>query len=67
MWTRYVEENLMTKRSDPLHDRIMLGKFGYPQMLGYWSGYQLVKNAGLFSVKKSFTLTPEEIIKLQSD
>lgn len=65
LWTRYLEGNLMIKRSDPLHDRIMQGRFGYPPMLGYWSGYQLVKNAGLFSVKKSFSLPPEEIIKLR--
>lgn len=64
LWTRYLEGNLSTKRSDPLHDRIMFGKFGYPPMLGYWGGYQLVKNAGQFSIKKSFSLTSEEIIKL---
>lgn len=67
LWVRYIEGNIITKRSDPLHDRIMLGKFGYPPMLGYWSGYQLVKNAGRFSVKKSFSLSPEEIMRLQSD
>ncbi len=64
LWSRYVEENIMTQRNNPLHDRIMLGKFGYPRMLGYWSGYQLVKSAGLFSVKKSFSISPEEIMKL---
>jgi hypothetical protein len=36
-------------------------------MLGYWSGYQLVKNAGLFSVKKSLSISAKEIIKLQND
>lgn len=67
LWTRYIEAHLLTKRSEPLHDRIMLGKFGIPPMLGYWSGYQLVKNAGLISVKKSFAISPEEIIELQRD
>lgn len=67
LWTRFIEENILTKRSDPLHDRIMLGKFGYPPMLGYWSGYQLVKNAGPISVKQSFSISPEEIMKLWKD
>lgn len=67
LWTRYIEANVSSKRSDPIHDRIMLGKFGFPPMLGYWSGYQLVKNAGLVSVKKSFTISSEEIIKLWKD
>lgn len=67
LWSRYVEDKLLTKRSNPLHDRIMLGRHGYPHMLGYWSGYQLVKNAASFSVKKSLSISSEEIINLQND
>ena len=52
LWTRYVEDKYNDATFNPLHDRIMLGRFGYPHMLGYWSGYQLVKNAGLFLCKK---------------
>ncbi len=67
LWTRYVGDKINLKRSDPLHDRIMLGRSGYPHMLGYWSGYQLVKNTGLLSVKKSFSISSEEIMKLQKE
>ena len=61
-WERYLEGKLLTERSNPLHDRIMLGTHGYPYMLGYWMGYQLV-HAGPFLVKKSFTISSEEIVK----
>jgi uncharacterized protein YjaZ len=67
MWTRYLEGKLLTERSNPLHDHIMLGRQGYPHMLGYWSGYQLVKNAGNLSVKQSFSILSEELIKMLSD
>lgn len=63
-WARYLEGKLLTERSNQLHDRIMLGTQGYPHMLGYWMGYQLVNHAGPFSVKKSFTISSEEIVKL---
>ena len=67
LWARYVEDKISIQRSHSLHDRIMLGGYGYPQMLGYWIGYQLIKNTGLLSVKKSFAISSEEILELQKE
>lgn len=61
-WSSYLIENVNKKRSDPLHDALLLGKKGYPEMLGYCSGYRLVNRFKHFSVKKSFIIQSEEFI-----
>ncbi|MFJ7745720.1 DUF2268 domain-containing protein [Peribacillus sp. NPDC097295] len=61
-WSSYLIENVNKKRSDPLHDTLLLGKKGYPAMLGYCSGYRLVNRFKHFSVKKSFIIPSEEFI-----
>lgn len=65
-WSRYLMDNLNKKRTDPLHDALLLGKQGYPDMLGYCSGYRLVNRFKPFSVKKSFIIESEEFISEKS-
>ncbi|MEH6946078.1 DUF2268 domain-containing putative Zn-dependent protease [Bacillus sp. JJ634] len=65
LWNRYIEGKLNINRSNPLHDSIMLGKKGYPQMIGYWTGYQLVKHASPLSVRQSLVISAEDILKKQ--
>ncbi|MGE7122561.1 DUF2268 domain-containing protein [Peribacillus sp. NPDC046944] len=65
-WDSYLVENLNKKRTDPLHDALLLGKKGYPEMLGYCSGFHLVKQFKNFSVKKSFAIQSEEFITEKS-
>lgn len=65
LWIRHLEEKHKIKRTDPLHDALLLGTKGYPYMLGYCSGYYLVKNFEL-SVKKSFIIQSEEFLSKKS-
>lgn len=61
-WKSHLVGNLDKKRSDPLHDALLLGKKGYPDMLGYCSGFNLVNKFENLSVKKSFVIQSEEFI-----
>lgn len=64
LWNRYsIQDKLTIDRSNPLYDHIMLGQKGYPTMLGYWLGYQLVKNSAPLSVRQSFSTPSSEILK----
>ncbi|WP_042349505.1 DUF2268 domain-containing protein [Bacillus massiliigorillae] len=65
-WKAHFEENLTVTRKDRKHDQIMFGKGKYPAMIGYCMGYYLVDmyvQTHSFSVKKSFRLSSDEIIK----
>ncbi|MDQ0217532.1 hypothetical protein ELQ35_06665 [Peribacillus cavernae] len=62
-YDRYLKTQLQTKRTEELHDELLLGAKPFPSMLGYCTGYYLVSKAGLVPVKKSFTIFSEEILK----
>ncbi|AMM92144.1 DUF2268 domain-containing putative Zn-dependent protease [Peribacillus simplex] len=61
-WSKHLQEKHTIKRTDPLHDVLLLGMKGYPHMLGYCSGYYLVRNSEKLSVKKSFIIQSEEFL-----
>ncbi|WP_171050839.1 DUF2268 domain-containing putative Zn-dependent protease [Bacillus sp. BHET2] len=41
---KWIQPNLDVKRSNPLHDHLLLGQKSYPTMLGYAAGFRLVQN-----------------------
>lgn len=61
-WSKHLKAKHTIKRTDPLHDVLLLGKKGYPYMLGYCTGYYLAKNAEKLSVKKSFIIQSEKFL-----
>ncbi|CAH0344475.1 DUF2268 domain-containing putative Zn-dependent protease [Bacillus sp. CECT 9360] len=62
-YERYLKKKLQTKRSDELHDQLLLGMKPFPSMLGYCAGYYMVKNAGLIPIKKTFTISSEVFLE----
>ncbi|MCK1992856.1 DUF2268 domain-containing protein [Peribacillus muralis] len=61
-WSKHLEGKHMIKRTDPLHDVLLLGQKGFPHMLGYCSGFYLVGKSEKISVKKSFIIQSEEFL-----
>ncbi|RFU64131.1 DUF2268 domain-containing protein [Peribacillus glennii] len=66
-YEKYLKDRLGIKRSDELHDALLLGKSPYPSMLGYCTGYYLVSNYGLIPIKKSFTIPSRIFVKRLGD
>ncbi|WP_180954573.1 DUF2268 domain-containing protein [Bacillus sp. V5-8f] len=64
---KYLKGRLGTRRSDELHDALLLGKRPYPSMLGYCSGYDLVNKHGLIPIKKSFTIPSHVFVEGMED
>ncbi|MBN8192457.1 hypothetical protein JI667_09865 [Bacillus sp. NTK074B] len=55
-YEKWIQPNLDIKRSNPLHDQLLLGQKAYPKMLGYASGYKLVDQYGKKRVSSTNTL-----------
>ncbi|MBP3041704.1 DUF2268 domain-containing protein, partial [Bacillaceae bacterium Marseille-Q3522] len=51
-WNAYVEKNLHAKKYEKEHDRILFGERGYPPLIGYAIGYEIIKQ-----YKKKFVLS----------
>jgi uncharacterized protein YjaZ len=62
LWQKYVKKNVDIPRSHQLHDKILLGKAPYPEMLGYCIGFRLVNQKGLVPVKSSFSISAKEYL-----
>jgi uncharacterized protein YjaZ len=58
-YSRHIKERLHIKRTDRLHDPLLMGIKPYPPMLGYCTGFYMVRKKGLIPVKKSFTIDSE--------
>lgn len=43
-WKKYLKEQLAIKKTEKLHDHLLYGKGLLPTMLGYSSGYHIVRN-----------------------
>ncbi|WP_394235426.1 DUF2268 domain-containing protein [Niallia oryzisoli] len=64
-WERDVKKHLQAKRTDPIHDAILFGKFRYPDLLGYSLGYWLIKKASQkkhFSIQDTFSVKSEKLM-----
>lgn len=63
LYERHLKQQLQMRRSDPLHDQLLIGMKPYPSMLGYCAGYYMVKQAGLIPIKKTFTISSKAFLK----
>ncbi|MDQ0153888.1 DUF2268 domain-containing protein [Robertmurraya andreesenii] len=64
-WKKLKKETRQIKRENPLHDRILFGRGGYPRLLGYALGYYITKDNSEnrnFSRKINFYSTSENFI-----
>ncbi len=61
-WEKYLKEDIQLKRNERKHDQLLLGKSPYPNMLGYSTGYFLVKQKNDLTVKKTFAVSSEDFI-----
>jgi uncharacterized protein YjaZ len=64
-WNTFVKNNLTIKRDNILHDQILFGHNGFPKLLGYATGYELVKRFfqdNDYSPQKSFVIPARRFI-----
>jgi uncharacterized protein YjaZ len=71
-WKLYLKDQLTLKKTDDHHDKLLYGKGKYPKMLGYTSGFHIVRSfrkENYFSTKTSFVKPSKEFIipALQKD
>lgn len=65
-WKMYIAENMNVKKEDSLHDKILFGERGIPNMLGYAAGFIFVKKyykKMSFSIADSFAIEAAEILE----
>ncbi|MDZ5470337.1 DUF2268 domain-containing putative Zn-dependent protease [Bacillus sp. 31A1R] len=61
-WNKFLKEGINVKKREALHDQLLYGFEGYPRLVGYATGYQIVcdfMHRKSFSTKATFHLESE--------
>lgn len=61
-WKQFLQKNLEVKKNEKLHDEILFGNKGYPNMIGYAVGCEMI---AMFNEK--YKLTANDTFILESD
>ncbi|MBU8877460.1 DUF2268 domain-containing protein [Bacillus sp. FJAT-29790] len=64
-WQRFLEKEQQITKKNKKHDEILYGNKGYPKMVGYAAGYEMVsifKEKRDFTIKESFVLPSKTFI-----
>ncbi|WP_409304651.1 DUF2268 domain-containing protein [Peribacillus sp. SCS-155] len=61
-WKKYLKGAAEIPRQHPLHDKLLFGKRPYPSMMGYSTGFYLVKKKGFIPISKTFTIESTEFL-----
>lgn len=65
-WENYFKKYNQVKKKERIHDTLLYGKKGFPELIGYAIGYWLIQSTNKnrkISLRESFALSAEEIVQ----
>ncbi|MFE8696364.1 DUF2268 domain-containing protein [Cytobacillus sp. FJAT-53684] len=64
-WEKYIQKDIDVNKNQRLHDEILFGYKGYPKMIGYAAGYEIVSmfnNKREITIRDSFSLDSKRFL-----